>query len=179
VANPAPVLSAADAAPEPFSLDTAIRDLYERTQIADPGAFADALLDGLPMEHVREVARRSLREFVRVWFSRERLRSAALAPVANGPAPSGKPNARFAGLVEALLRERLHVSEKGWKEFRDCGLDDLVFVITERRQNAARSLAKAGFYERVHEEVAKAGVERVGDLPRDVLSALATRGDEP
>jgi len=175
-----------------FDLNETMRALYEGTKIADPGEFADALIDQIPDASMRDVLRISLRAHVRIWLGQQRM--ARIVDVEEAPAEqhlsaTGTDNAsplsvrqaeygrKYRGLHFALLQECLSV-KSGWKRFGKCTADDVEFIEQDRRTNAARSLARADFYARIRAAMLKASAVVVEDLGDATLSALVSGGDQ-
>lgn len=173
-----PATSASESASEPvpqFDLDAEIERLYSETSIADPGEFADALASRVPAESLREVMRFALRHYVRVFFSRERMRSQR--PSQDGDGDGGttpfKRSWKF-DAVDALTRERVCAGEN-WRQLGDCGRPELRLLAEERVALAEQNQAKAEFYRRLERALSRHKAERVRDLPRDVLERIAER----
>lgn len=96
-----------------------------------------------------------------------------------GRAPIGKPgrSAKVAAIRASgpkWLADRINTcaNPREWKRVGDCGFEDLMFAAGQRREIAARTLAKAERYERLAELVRKHNVKRVRDLPASVLSEV-------
>lgn len=86
-------------------------------------------------------------------------------------------SAKVAAYQEMGLRwldDRLYTSHdpRSWKSVGDCGYDDLMFAVAQRREQAARTTAKADEIERMAELVQRHGVRRVRDLPESVLRGI-------
>ena len=81
--------------------------------------------------------------------------------------------------TERALRTSVCVDERnpaeGWKFLRDCTAADLQATAEIRRRKAAANLAEAEFYEGIAKAIEHAGVDAVGDLPRDTLEAVLSR----
>lgn len=94
------------------------------------------------------------------------------APVRR-PTPSAKVAAIRAAGPKWLSDElRISADPRGWKRIGDCSFTDLMFAVAERRDQAARTSAAAGRYERLAELVRAHGVDRVRDLPTSVLAEV-------
>ena len=63
-----------------------------------------------------------------------------------------------------MLRERVHC-EDGWKPLGECGIDDLDFCITERREQIGALMGQIGKYEVIRDALVAHGVDTVADLP--------------
>lgn len=82
--------------------------------------------------------------------------------------------AAYQDLGMKWLSERLNTSQdpRAWKRLGDACFDDLMFAAGQRRDQAARTNAKAAEYEALAKLVRAYGVERVRDLPEDVLRGI-------
>ena len=165
---------------KPFSLDELMSRIYTTTKIADPTEFAARVFAEIPKEHYGAALQSIMREHVCVWFSRRAMRPVRVADKADEDSTphTADPNAvsqssvnrRFGGQA-ALLRLRVCVAD-GYKVFSNLTPADFDFLISARRSNADREIAKAEFYERVRKAMRKHGAERFVDLPRDVIAAF-------
>lgn len=168
-----------------FSLRSLIREVADESGAADPGALADAVFGRIPAKHRADALRESLRPFVRLMVSADRATRPSVEerPQGGTSEQGAKPSVRSwkrDGIRQqwrTYLRDRLHVAD-GWKFLGDCGFDDLMFAVTERREIAARTAAKADWYEQLAKVVSDHGAERVADLPDSVLDAFESEGDE-
>ena len=64
-----------------------------------------------------------------------------------------------------MLTERVHVGDAKWKPLGDCGVDDLDFCISERRDQVGALLGQIAKYETIRDAVITHGVDTVADLP--------------
>lgn len=61
---------------------------------------------------------------------------------------------------------------RSWKAIGDCTFDDLMFAVRVRRDQAHKTLIRAEQYETLATLLRAHGVERVRDLPADVLRGI-------
>lgn len=95
-------------------------------------------------------------------------------------APASQPVARSSKVAayQAMglkwLESSLYTSQdpRGWKAIGDCTFDDLMFAVRNRRDQARRTLARAEQYETLAGLLRVHGVDRVRDLPADVLRGI-------
>lgn len=159
-----------------FSLAALIREVSAASISADPGVIAQEVEHRIPVEHIEDALRETLRSYVK-----EVGRTTALTFPAEGgkPAPCGKPNGQSwkrNGIREgwrAHLRARVHVGPdpSDWKLLGQCGYDDLMFAVEERRTIAARTAARADHMEELARLLRLHGVAQVSDLPDDALAS--------
>lgn len=154
-----------------FSLSAAVRAVIDETNIADPRELAAKVAEGVPSKHLRDALAEALATYVRVQFTRDR------EPV---PVPVPNRSAKVAALQahaerwRRVLLDRVHVGNGCWSLLTDCSYDHLMFMVAERRANAAANLAAADRYAALADLVQHHRVARVGDLPDTVLrGALA------
>jgi hypothetical protein len=145
------------------------RTVITTSPAADPAVLAAELLDRIPAGSERLVLEQCLRDVVRQVIHDSR--PSMLVPDASTPNKSWKVQ----GVRDAwqrALRDLYHVGPDAsdWKRLADCTRDDLLFAAAERREHAARTLAKAEQLDRLAALVAEHGVERVADLPGPTLA---------
>ncbi len=148
----------------PFDLRATVREVLDSTRIADPGLLADEVVRQIPKSAVADVLRITLREYVRVVIGQERMK----APAAPTPQQQQTKATRI-NHWSRVLNRRECVAEGVWKLFADLTRDDLLALAEGRRQQAQQLAAKADHYDRMAKLVEQHHVERVGDLPEDVL----------
>ncbi len=146
-----------------FDLRATVREVLETTQIADPGLIADEVVRQIPKSAVGDVLRITLRDYVRVVILQERMKAPAAPP------PQQQTKATRIHHWSRVLNRRECVAEGVWKLFADLTRDDLLALAEGRRQQAQQLAAKADHYDRMAKLVEQHHVERVGDLPEDVL----------
>lgn len=95
------------------------------------------------------------------------------------PAPSVRParSAKVAAIRASApkwLSDRLNTGAdpSEWKRIGDCSFSDLMFAAGQRRDQAARTSAKAEHLERLAELLRVHGVDRVRDLPESLLAEV-------
>ncbi|MFG2638549.1 hypothetical protein ACGFX8_32975 [Streptomyces sp. NPDC048362] len=196
-----------------FNLRHLVRDVQASSELTDPHALADEILDRIDDCDLRpalgQVLTGMVREEIRI------SRNGGLPPLPSAPLPSPKPagprltlhtqpqvmtespvpvvrstakkpptptparppgySAKVAAIRAAgpkWLGHRLHTSAdpREWKQIGDCSFSDLMFAVRQRREQAARTTAKADWFENLAELVHAHGVGRVRDLPASVLA---------
>lgn len=155
-----------------FDLRKAIRTVLDETDLSSPEEVAQKVAESIPANRRLAVLAMALRDTVRIEMSRIR----------NDPPPSlkGNASAKVRAIREAApkwLRDRVYVGT-GWTLFGDCSYEEVLYLRTERLENAARSHAKGEHYGRVAAEMKRCRVTRVADLPRRVLDTLEANDPE-
>lgn len=89
-------------------------------------------------------------------------------PVGTGGAPNIR-NSRASLLRRSGFRERLHIGDGIYRCLEDCSISDLKYAAEERRELSAQNAAAAGRYERLMKRMEEHHVDRVGDLPIEVI----------
>ena len=142
----------------------------------DPGAIADAVFASIGERDQPAALQQTLRLFVRQVHSESRL-STQISEPAPGGGNSGH-SSKVAGIRDAWqksLRDAVHVGAGQWKYLGDCGAADLLACAEQRREMAARNRAKAAQYDILRTLVLDHGVDRVRDLPANILVATLGR----
>lgn len=89
-----------------------------------------------------------------------------------------RPNrsAKVAGIRDwwsDMLASRVHVGDKQWKPLGECGVKELQFAETERRDQAERHLKTAKMYLRLRQLLDEHEVSTVAELPSDAVKAFS------
>lgn len=148
-----------------FDIRKAVRAVMDETDLTAPEEVAAKVVESIPANRLRSVLTFVLRDYVRLEFGRARMNG-------NAPAPASR-SSKVTAIRDAApvwLRERVSTAD-GWTMLGDCTYENLLYLVADRLQNAARSTAAAEKYQRLADLVAKHKVARVSDLPRKVLSA--------
>lgn len=170
-----------------FNLRQLVRDVLTSSTMADPRDLAAEVFHRIDPADYSAGLTQCLPDIVReqIRMSRNAVTPAALAelPSIVREAPRRLParSAKVEGIRDwwkERLRERLSVGPNAadWRMLGDCSAADLDFAAADRRTIAAKTLAKAAEYAELAEAVRVAGVERVRDLPADVLRARLAEG---
>lgn len=149
-----------------FSLRALIREVGRTSLVADPGLLADDVYRRIPAEDRDAALQQALRQSVRQVMSEERMQTQITAPSSPGT------SAKVQGIRDhwqRALRDRLNVGEGVWKFLADCTAEDLIFAAEQRREQASRNRAKAAQFDTLRQQLDEHGVDRVGDLPANVL----------
>lgn len=173
-----------------FNLRRLVREVLGSTTMTDPTAIAVEVDRRIGDEDCRAALRQALRSLVRLEITRVRKDGdvpppepevvSNVTPIVSGgvpvPTQAARPkgSAKVAAIREmgaAKLRELMHVGEGEWRRLGDCSFADLMFAAAERHELASRNTARAVWFEELAEAVRAAGVERVRDLPTEVLRA--------
>lgn len=154
-----------------------VRDVIRTSNSADPKIIAEQIVGLVPAGSVGEAFREILAEYVRVAVTRARVGSAVVAPQGMREHAAGTSTSR-ASMVRTgwrrALRDRVHVAAGTFKFLADCTADDLTFAEGELSEMAARTAAKAEFYGTLRKLLEHHDVERVEELPGDVLADFLT-----
>lgn len=200
-----------------FSLRHLVRNVLASSELTDPHALAEEILDQIDDADLRPALGQVLASMVREEI-RDSRNGGGLPPMPSRPTttpppstsgprlrlhtqrdapqvlmerPGGytvslpsprqsvkpAPSAKVAAIRAAApkwLGERLNTGADAgeWKRIGDCTFTDLMFAVSQRREQAARTSAAADRYERLAELVQAHGVELVRDLPESVLSQV-------
>lgn len=152
-----------------FNLRSTIRAILADSDEADPGVIADLAFEVIDPDDMAAALRQSLRQFVRQIITEQRAH-ASVPPKVHPHARSWKVQGIREQWTRALAQRVF--TGGGWKLLRDCTRDDLLFAASERRENAARSIAVAEQYESFAEQLKRRKVMTVGELPADAQSAI-------
>lgn len=152
-----------------FDIRQAVRAVIDETDLASPDEIADKVVGNVPTSQLRRVVRVLLRDFVRIELHSGR-QPAPPPPVGQSSKVTAIRDA--APRWAAMLRQRVHVGNSEWKFLAECSYENLMFLATERRQNAARNLKAANGYEVLAKALTTHGVSRVEDLPTSVVASL-------
>lgn len=156
-----------------FDVRAAVRAVMAETDLAEPSDIAAKVAESIPAKQLRAVVAVVLRDYVRIQLHEGRRATdfAALADVS----PAGvKPNAsaKVRAIRDAAprwLRDRVFIGV-GWTLLGECTYENLRYLESERRDNAAASTAAAEYYARLAELVRRHNVACVADLPLHVLA---------
>lgn len=152
-----------------FDIRAAIRNVVEESNLSDPGDIAAKVIDQIPGRDLRAVLTVVLREYVRTQLhSFERWRAPDPEPV------KANRSAKVAAVRAwaRMLRKPVAVEDNIWKQFGDCGVEDLLFLAEDRRRNAAESIAAAERFEKYVAAVEESGVDTVAELPDAVIASI-------
>lgn len=150
-----------------YDIRAAIRTMIDETDLTAPEDIAARVVQEVPEDQLRAVLAMVLREYIRVELGRQRM-----APQP-GPTPAPTRSAKVSAIRAAgpkWLRDRVFVGNSTWLMLGECGYEQLRYLESERRTNAARSVAAADRYARLAELVETYNVPRVADLPVEVLN---------
>ena len=160
-----------------FDLRALINLVSDETQIADPGTLADIVLARITPKDRNAALSQSLRPFVRQIQGEARMRVSMIVPTEAEPSSStpARGSAKVAGIRDEWQRAlslSVFVGAEGYKLLGDCGHADLLFAASQRFDMAARNMAKGTQFERLAASVLESGVERLRDLPVEMLASL-------
>lgn len=174
------------------TLSALIGSVLDETDLMTPEAVADEVANRTSDDLLGSFYRQALRERVRAAMQLRTAKAMCTSiedtqdsptghsasdihavTAGRGPSPKQKPimSAKFALINEAhLARLREIVLIDGdRKRFGDLTRGDLLTAAKTRDEMAARNLTMADKYRRVEKEMERLGVEKVSDLPADVL----------
>lgn len=144
----------------------------------DPGRVAEQILECLDDAEAHVVAAVTLRDYVRRVLV---LPNVPDAPVANlkmldgRKTSSWKVRATQNQRLQAILNRAVYGLNGVWKHFGDCGEADLLTMVQSRRTKAEELVHEADHYEKILGLLREHDVQRVRDLPEDVLHDLYGR----
>jgi hypothetical protein len=178
---------------EEFSVAALVRRLIAETSLRGPRELGDKATEMVPAKHLRDALRQAMPHLVRYELQHDR-RYTPPAAATSRQARTGEASERMPGRnvnsarssKAAAIREgwrkvitgQFHVGGKKWEVLADCSYEQVVFMAGERREKAAKNSWWAGRFTETAQEMRKHGVNRVGDLPEDVLRRLFTIDDE-
>lgn len=145
-----------------------------------PARITEQILTTLTTAEFRVVATVSLHDFVRKVITKPMADSAQVTRTYETVGGLRTPSARTAGMrdwVAAELRRHVCIDEtaREWRHLAKCTAPDLAAAAVICRRKAALNEAKSDEYEDVKKAVEHAGVDTVGDLPRETLEAVLRR----
>lgn len=149
----------------------------------DPGHVAEQVLDQISDEEARVVAGVTLRDYVRRVLSlpnvpdsdAESDQKPSLQMLDGRKTSSWKVRATQNQRLQAILNKSVYGCQGEWKRYGDCGEADLLTMVQSRRTKADELVHEAEHYEKVLGQMREHGVEKVRDLPEDVLHELYDR----
>lgn len=174
--------------PGAFNFNKLMQHVYKETNNADPRDFAERVFCGIPPHCYDEVLQAVLPRYCSWYSSVERMRirgtitrstkpsktKLSVRPRVVKPPQQEAINRKYAGWQKAWLRQRV-ATQSGCKFLSQCGVADLNYMILELEENAAESTAVAQGYRRVRDALIKYKVEKVEDLPVEVLQTFARK----
>lgn len=143
----------------------------------NPAVITDRVLRTLTGDEFRVVASVSLHEFVRrAVVSGGARETEAFETPSGAPAKSWKVKG-IRDWVERELRQPLCVDESSatWKYLQECTAADCYGIAAIRGRKAAQNEAERDRFEGIGKAVEHAGVDTIGDLPRETLEAVLRR----
>lgn len=162
----------------PFNLRALVREVVANSTMNDPGDLAAEVARRIQPDDMETALQQSLRVFVRQILSEQRPHIIAppTSPVVSSRfgsvAPATNRSAKVAAIRDGWqrhLRARYHVGDGEWAQLGDCGREQLDFISTFLDEQAAQKQAKARSIRRLAEAVTEHDVNRVRDLPADLL----------
>lgn len=151
-----------------FNLRALVREVMDNSTLKTPDEIATEVAKRIPADCIADALQQSLRTFTRQVISEERphgMRGIS-APVASSR------SAKVAGIRDGWqrkLRARYHVGEGAYEFLGECTAENLIFIATDLDEQAARKQARARGFRRLAEALETNGVERVKDLPAELL----------
>src|SRR5262249_54237544 len=135
--------------------------------LISPEDIAARVAKAWPANRLRSAFAYILRDFVRIEMGRGRNHDSALRPTGSAKVRAIRAEA------PKWLRDRVYVGT-GWTLLGQCGYEELLYLESERLDNAAKSNAAAKRYRRLADELKRHKVGKVADLPnKAVLAAFA------
>lgn len=135
-----------------------IKNTLDNTDLADPHEVAVAVAAQIPPNAMGAALKEVLPVYIKVRYSLSRMKTSAQS----APRPAGSP--KVALVRSAWERQKntpLNVGGE-WKRLGECTASDLLVVAEQLRTNAAKSIAKAEYYERLADAIPAGGT--VNDL---------------
>lgn len=162
-----------------FDIRAAIREVVETSDLTDPGEIATKVAEQVPAKALRGVLVDVLRDYVRITLhSFTSWRRPEPGQDSDARRPISSRSAKVAAYQSQareharLLRQPVAVESNVWKQFGECSTDDLDFLASERRDNAARNLAAAERFEKYAAALEEHSAETVADLPDAVIASI-------
>jgi len=164
-----------------YDLRADIKTVLDSTSLTDPGEIADKVAESVPARALRAAFRVTLRAYVRQVMAERRTfsdpnfqTSSSGHPLNDAHDPRVAAGRSFK--VRAIrdgwqkqLDNRVHVGNSEWKFLGDCTYDNLYALAGEREKHAAKNEAWARYYRSLAALLTEHDVERVRDLPAEVL----------
>jgi hypothetical protein len=145
---------------------TLIARIIDVSGLTDPRKIAALVADEIPEDLKHRVLVDALVANVRGMLGRQRNEA-----VTNALRPR---SAKVIGIRDwwaEMLASAVHVGDSTWKPLGECNDADLAYAEAERRQDAARELARADQFARLREMLAEHGVRTVREIPRETAEA--------
>ena len=145
------------------SLTALIREVALGHPDLAPNKIAQLVADSTPHDDVRDFYIIALESLVMDCIRRDRN-----ATMNSKQSRSPKVDRRKSWWAR-MLRERVHVGNSEWKALGDCGVDDLEYCISERRDQVGALLGQIAKYEVIRDALVAHGVDTVADLPEGAV----------
>jgi hypothetical protein len=159
-----------------FDLRKTVNDFLDATDLTDFREMAAALTKSLPARELRPALTEALAGYIANANHHRRSHNVILcadaAPRTAQPVTRSPKVAAIAAWHQRALRDLVHVGKGDNKPLGDCTYDDLMFAATERREIARLTTVKADRYEWLAKQLHAHNVDRVADLPSDVLTDM-------
>lgn len=152
------------------TLHSLITRVLVETDLADPREVAAKVAGMIDPDQREHILVNALADSVRSVMGQHR--NAAMTRALARPNRSAK----VAGIRDwwaEMCAARVHVGGSQWVALGDCGEQELAFAERERREDAAREIARADMFAELRELLRKHKVRTVAQLPRDVARGVA------
>lgn len=163
-----------------------IRELLDTEATRDPRELARLAVARLSGEELREELTDAATN-----VAREVMHSVRTQRPQNSPAgqSDAETHVRVAGRAQHIPSPKIaalrswaqqqldtgwHIGESVWKKLRDCTLDDLAEMMSERRNQALTNALEADRIERLQKACEAAGVSTPGELSEDAFTEAWT-----
>lgn len=150
-----------------FNVRDVCREVVSTSVDVNYDAMAEEVLRRIPKSQYVTALAVALRPFLRQVVSEMRTPGPVAAPGPADSVVSWNVTSIREGWQKRLLE--VYATAEGNKRLRDMTHDDLVYMAEELRRQAAQKHAKASGWQLLADSVEANGVERVGDLPAEIL----------
>lgn len=155
-----------------FDLRKVVAEFLDTTDLTDFREMAAEVAGVVPSRQLRAALAEALVGYIANVNQNRRNAN----PVLNGNGQQKQNRsvkvAGIAAMHRRMLRDLVHVGNSANKRLGDCTYEDLMFAAGERREIARLTAAKADRYEWLAKQLHAHSVDRVADLPPEVLADM-------
>jgi hypothetical protein len=157
--------------PEPFNVEALIDAHLDYSSKADPHEIAEAMLDEIPAEELRDILGELLPDMIRLRISaRRRNRKKRVIPRVSQQWKKAADDQANGDLD--IMRERVNVPGTAWKFMGELERDDVEAVVGGYERRAEENAKYARAYAELLTLMKKRKASKVGDLPRSAVTAI-------
>lgn len=144
------------------SVRAQIIEILDTSALSDPREIAEKLIGDIPSRQLRAALAEVLPQYVRVLMTNDRRSDPGRHSQPGSQTRSAPGSERWRAAAGVLASRFCPAGE--WKPLRDCTRDDVLALVAERRDLAAKNAAVADQFERLHQLMSDRGVSTVGEL---------------